>query len=444
MKFNSQMIWGMLNQGCNIAIPFLILFISYKYLPIEIASIWVIFLSMTSLVILFDFGLSPSIVRNISYVISGAQNLVKIGIDNIIVKDVISYPLLARLLFDIRKMYLYLSILAFIIIAIAGGGYFYFISPLDIRLSILYSWGVFSGALIINLFYLYYTPVLTGFGEIQSCYKANILGKLAWLGLSILDLILYPSILLLSLCFAFSVLCNRLVCDFFYKNNFYIKSLKEIDIDKTSTIPFIGYNAAKLGVVSLGAFLINRSTTLIAGIVCPIVVAGQFVLTMQVFFALMSIGNILLTIKMPQISQMVAMKYHYKLKKLIYKVIFFSSSCYFLGWGGGIFLAEFVFPALGVNISFLPMNYIIILGVIYFLEMNHSICATIITSKNSVPFVLASLFSGGMIILLSIILSVYFSYGVIGLILAQGIVQLVYNNWRWPLMVYNDFIRDIK
>ncbi|EIS69676.1 putative membrane protein, partial [Yersinia pestis PY-66] len=61
--------------------------------------------------------------------------------------------------------------------------------------------------------------------------------------------------------------------------------------------------------------------------------------------------------------------------------------------------------------------------------MNHSICATIITSKNNVPFVFVSLFSGGLIILLSIMLSVHFKYGVVGLILAQGIVQLMYNNW---------------
>lgn len=113
MKISSQMVWGLLNQGCNIFIPFVIMFMSYKYLPLEMASVWVIFLSMISLITLFDFGLSPAIVRNVSYVISGAQNLVKRGIDDIIIKDVISYPLLSRLLFDIKRIYLYLSLIAF-------------------------------------------------------------------------------------------------------------------------------------------------------------------------------------------------------------------------------------------------------------------------------------------------------------------------------------------
>ncbi|EIR73499.1 putative membrane protein, partial [Yersinia pestis PY-34] len=33
------------------------MFMSYKYLPLEMASVWVIFLSMISLITLFDFGL---------------------------------------------------------------------------------------------------------------------------------------------------------------------------------------------------------------------------------------------------------------------------------------------------------------------------------------------------------------------------------------------------
>lgn len=180
MKISSQMVWGLLNQGCNIFIPFVIMFMSYKYLPLEMASVWVIFLSMISLITLFDFGLSPAIVRNVSYVISGAQNLVKRGIDDIIIKDVISYPLLSRLLFDIKRIYLYLSLIAFFIIVIGGLWYFYYISPLDIKIEVAYSWVLFSSALIINLIYLYYVPVLTGLGEIENSYKANVFGRIIW------------------------------------------------------------------------------------------------------------------------------------------------------------------------------------------------------------------------------------------------------------------------
>ncbi|HDL8488477.1 TPA: hypothetical protein PXR60_004219, partial [Yersinia enterocolitica] len=360
----------------------------------------------------------------------------------ILISDVISYSLLSRLLFDIKKIYLYLSLLAFLVVVLGGCGYFYYITPLDIRRDVVYSWFFFSSALVINLVYLYYIPVLTGLGEIESSYKANILGRIIWFILSILVLTLSPSLLLLSLCFLFAVFVNRYMCHFFYNKNLYIKSLENVEMENESTIPFIRHNAVKLGIVSFGSFLINRSTTLIVGLVCPIIIAGQFVLTMQIFFALMAISNILLSIKMPEISQAVARRERSTIRILIFSVITFSSSIYILGFIAFLLLAEYIFPSIGVKLSFLPLNYLLILGLIYLLEMNHSICATIITSKNKVPFVFASLFSGGLIILLSIILSVHFKYGVLGLILAQGIVQLMYNNWKWPLMVYNELIKN--
>jgi hypothetical protein len=72
------------------------------------------------------------------------------------------------------------------------------------------------------------------------------------------------------------------------------------------------------------------------------------------------------------------------------------------------------------------------------LEANHTIFSTIITTKNEVPFVKASLLSGGIIGLLTFILLKYTSLGLWAVVLPQLIVQLCYNNWRWPLYVMND------
>ncbi|WP_120806412.1 O-unit flippase-like protein [Yersinia sp. IP36721] len=442
MKVTSLVGWGIVNQCCNIFIPFLVIFLSYKYINVEIASVWVIFLSMISLVLLFDFGLSPAIVRNVSYVISGAKNLVKTGVEGIIIGDKISYSLLSRLILDIKKIYACISIIALFVVGVGGGGYFYYISPADSKQIILLSWAVFSGGLIVSFIYLYYTPVLTGLGDIKSSYKANIIGRISWLFFSLFAIYVYPSLLSLSLSFLFSVLTNRYVCSYFFKKNEYIqRTNKSYASNENSTIPFIGYNASKLGIVSLGGFLINRATSLIVGLVCPIVTAGQFVLTMQVFFALMSVSNVLLSIKIPDISRSVARNSYNEIRKLILEIFGFSTMIYLIGFLFVVVLSGFVFPLLNINLSLLPQNYILILGFIYFLEMNHTICATIITTKNHVPFLSSSLISGAGIVILSIVFTFYYEYGVIGLILAQGGVQLIYNNWKWPVVMFNLFIK---
>ena len=56
------------------------------------------------------------------------------------------------------------------------------------------------------------------------------------------------------------------------------------------------------------------------------------------------------------------------------------------------------------------------------------------------PFFKASILSGlGVIILLFIFLE-YTNLGLLSLILAPGIAQAVYQNWKWPMEV----IKDLK
>lgn len=441
MQINSKLTWGVLNQCSNIIIPFLIILFSFKFLKPEFASIWVIFLSMTSIIFLFDFGLSPSIIRNVSYVMSGAQNLVKTGLDGMKFDNEISYSLLSRLLLDVKKIYLFLSFLALLIISLGGGVYFYLISPDEMIAVVLYSWFFFSSGLIISVFYLYYTPVLMGLGEIKLAYKANVIGRVTWLILSIAVFIIHPSIFLLSFSFLVSTLINRWICLFFYKKNKHVRMANKSKSVFLSTIPYIGHNAAKIGVVSLGAFLINRSTTLIAGIVCPIIIAGQFILTIQIFSAMLSISSILLVIKIPELSQAVAKSSVKEVKRIVYQILQFSLVIYIMGVVFFIFCVLYIFPFFNVEIKFLSIEYVLLLSFIYLLEMNHSVCANIITTKNKIPFVWASLISGISIVALSIILTFNFNYGIIGLILAQGCIQLLYNNWKWPLEVYRGFLK---
>ena len=45
---------GLINQSCNIIVPFVVTFTSLKILPQEQGSIWLMFLSMVILVSLFD------------------------------------------------------------------------------------------------------------------------------------------------------------------------------------------------------------------------------------------------------------------------------------------------------------------------------------------------------------------------------------------------------
>ena len=235
-----------------------------------------------------------------------------------------------------------------------------------------------------------------------------------------------------------------MVIFYYFNNNEYIVKSKDILGHHESTIPYIAHNTLKLGVVSLGSFMISRSTVLIAGAFLPLTIAGEYTFSLQVYMALLAVGNVFVTVKVPELARLVLKDDKRELRELITKVLVFSAGIYTSGFILFYLLSEYVIKIIHPKVGFLDDKYLFILGVIFFLELMHSICATIITTTNKVPFVKPAILSGLLIVVSSFILLKYTDLGVIGLIVAQGLIQLMYNNWKWPVFVYKEFFTDGK
>lgn len=439
MIHKKKLALGIISQAISIFAPFLVIFISSKYLTAEVSSIWILFLSTTSLLILFDFGLSPTIIRYISYVAAGAQILTKQGIAGVTLSETINHALLNRLIKDFDTLY---SILAFFaIILLGGGGYFYFqlIVPVGLKEQVLYAWIVFSVGLILNIKYLYFIPLLTGLDKISATYVANVISKLIWVLMTVILIYKNYSIIGLSFCYVISVLVGRVVMHVYlnYSQNAWLRGKSE-KCQNCSTLPYIYTNTWKLGVVGLGGFLINRGTTYLAGIVDSLDTAARYALSIQMFFSIMAIVNVLISQLMPMLSRARVQNDKILLRQASVRIYIFTVSCFTIAGLLFIFMNEWLLSLFKVNVHFLSEPMLLFLGAVFLLEISHSTCATIITTKNEVPFVSTAIISGIAVILLSSYFSIIFSMGIAGLILGQGIVQLSYNNWKWPLALYKD------
>ena len=103
-----------------------------------------------------------------------------------------------------------------------------------------------------------------------------------------------------------------------------------------------------------------------------------------------------------------------------------------------ILTGDKIFKQIGSNTMLLDKPYLLFIGVILLLELNHSISACLITTKNEVPFVKPALISGISIGITSFLLLKYTNLGVLGILLSQFIIQLGYNNWKWPIEILKD------
>ena len=72
-----DVIWNLTATILKIASGIIILPVILKYLTSEEIGIWTIFLSFSSITLLFDFGFSATFARSITYILVGQLNYTK-------------------------------------------------------------------------------------------------------------------------------------------------------------------------------------------------------------------------------------------------------------------------------------------------------------------------------------------------------------------------------
>ena len=117
--------WGLIATVFMIGAGVILMpFILYK-MPAETVGIWNVFLTITSLVALLDFGFQPSFARNISYIFSGARHLQKEGVEVLENEQAVDYGLLKTTIKAMRIFYRRMALVVLIPLGTAGTAYMY-------------------------------------------------------------------------------------------------------------------------------------------------------------------------------------------------------------------------------------------------------------------------------------------------------------------------------
>lgn len=432
----NDIFWSYAAQLLNIGAGVFILPIILKKLSSAELGIWYIFLAIASLTALLDFGFLPTIQRNISYVFSGVEELLEQGISEK-KSNGINYKLLKDIIETSKTIYRRISIIILILLSTLGSIYINsLIKELDNSKYIMIAWYLYIFSLIINFYYYYFNALLRGKGMIADANKITIFSRLAFILFSFLGLYFNLGLIGISLGNLASVLVIRVLSSKKFFTEELKEELKNIDskIDK-KLFRIIFHNANKLGLVSLGSFLILKGNTLIASKYLSLDIVAQYGLSLQLFTILSSIATTLLTVFIPKIVQNRIKENGEEIKE-IYSMCFVLNIFIFIsGVISIVYVAPYFISILGSNTKLLDRNKMLFMGGYLLLEMIHSNAATFITTRNRVPFVSSSILSGVAMVLISLFLINFTDLGLWSLLISQAVIQLLYNNWKWPLEV---------
>ena len=435
----------------NYAATFLKISSSALLLPIiltmmspEKVGIYIIFMTISSFALLLDFGFNSSFTRNVSYVFSGVKSLRSEGYEKLSYEEsTIDYSLLKGLISVMKRFYRILSLILFTLLITFGSYYInYLLKEYQGDFNEVYiAWTMLIIINTYNIYTLYYGALLLGKGLVKKSKQITIIGQILFLIVAAFLIISGYGLIAIFTAQGLSVIIIRVLSKKAFYTDQINKDLKLCFKKSNKEIFNAVYpNSLKIGITSLGAFLVHRSTIIIGSLYLSLENIGSFGITLQIIAVVSGLAGIFTTTFLPKINELRIKDNIIEIKKIYLKGQLRIFLIFLFGSISVMLIGEWALNLIGSSTKLIPNSLIFYMLIFSFLESNHSIAGHILLTKNEVPFFKASILSGlGVIILLFVFLE-FTNLGLFSLILAPGIAQAVYQNWKWPMEV----IKDLK
>jgi O-antigen/teichoic acid export membrane protein len=444
-----DVIWNYAATFLKIGVGVILLPFILRTFPQETVAIWSIFTIVITLTGLFDFGFNSSFARNVTYVVSGVKTLKTTGYQ--IVDDgdsEIDYSLFKGLIEAMRWFYSRMAIALFLLLSTVGTYYIYIIlkSYSGDHKEVYISWVILCIINSYSLYTLYYESLMQGKGLIKRSKQIDVIGYTAYLTIAIALILLHFNLIAIVSAQVLMVLIKRFLSYkviYTTKFKYLLNNVKAQAQNKI--LKSIYPNAIKNGLTILGNFLVVRSAMIIGPLYLSLNTMASYGISGQIILLISNVSIVYFLTYQPKLSQ-------YRIQNETNKIISsYLKSCLFMFCtfisAGMIlfFLGDWALRQIGSQTCLLPKSYIVVMLLFSLLNANHSIAGSTIMTKNEVPFFSALMFSGGLTIVLLVLLLGYTNLDIWCIILAPCIANL-YNNWKWPYEVYTQLhisTRDI-
>lgn len=437
-----DVLWGYASTIFSVGAGLILLpFILHK-MSAETVGVWNIFQTITALVFLLDMGFRPSFARNLSYIFSGVRNLQTTGVEQVLSPDATTdYSLLKGTIHAMRTFYRWIALGVLVLLLTAGTAYFYFILQKysGDRTDAMIAWIILVVVNCYNIYTLYYDSLLTGKGYIKRSQQIIIIGQATYLTVAII--LIYAGFGLTAIVSA--QLLSYIIKRVLSRRVFYTPEMREAlaeagEQDYKAILRVITPNSLRMGFTNLGGFVVNKSAILIGSAFLPLASIAAYGITMQVIDIMARCGAIMYQTYIPRLSQCRAQRDYAGLRRYYLWSVAALFAIYLVGGAAFVILGDPLLSILRSDTHFLPATMLACILFISLLEQNHVLAATFIMADNKVPFMWPSLISGAATILLLWIMLAVGGWGLWGMILAPGIAQLAYQNWKWPSVIISE------
>lgn len=417
-------------------------FIVTRLSPAEVG-VWYVFVTVQSLALLADFGFQPTVARAFAAAFAGARELRSEGLAADEGAQAPNYSLAADVLRAAKRLYLGLGMTVLAVLLTAGLLYVRHISAgevVDMR-RVEIAWGVFAVGTASYLYLTWVSPFLLGSGLVTQNYLYVIASRGSFAVLAILALLAGGGLIALAAANLVANLVARIAAAWLMRPAARPLRAHGGSGSSGAVLRALWPNAGRMGLVALSGFLITRTNVLVLSGFEGLAPSASYAISLQILSALGIIAMLPTQIMLPRIVELRVRNDRVGLRQLLWGRVLFFLAAYTAGAVAFVALGQFAFRLIGSHVALLSWPVLALLAVVMLLESNHSNFAFVISTANRVPFVAPAIMSAAAIVLGSTGIA-WAGWGALGVILVQGAVQAAYNNWKWPLVVWQDLHRE--
>lgn len=444
-------IWSYIGVLVSVGSSAVLLPFVLHYLSEDMYGLWGVFQSIAGITTLFDFGFSITFARNINYAWCGATELKK--------TDVVysesgepNFPLMKRAMTACRYVFLLLSGVALICMALPGTLYIHYICR-DISVQEpLIAWGFYALAIFLNLYYGYFNAFLRGVGAIGAANRVTTIARIVQIILTVGLLAGGFGIIGTGVAYlVYGVLLRQLSKHAYFRYQGIGEGLNTVT-EKSSGAEIkemfliVWHNASREGMVTLANYLANQACTLISPLFMTLAETGVYALAVQLANVLSNVAGAMYSANQPVLQSAYISADKDKTRRTMSLIVFSYCSLFLIGLlaviTAGLPILRLIKPATTPSAS-------VMLGVAaYQFMLKFRNCYTSYFScTNRIPYAKAFLISSAFGVALAMGL-LALGWGVWGLIWAQIISQGCYNVWVWPVRAHKEmelsFIQTLR
>ncbi len=430
---------GLLAQALQYSAGILLLPLITSHLSSSSVGMWYLFLTVQGLALMIDFGFQGTFSRSFALAWAGASNLQKHGVEAEPCEGrEPNQQLFADLVASARRLYAAASTLAVLLLLTAGWAYVAHMAARDglAMAPTSAAWVLFVASIGLDIYFNWISAALIGTGRTEQNFILLIIVRLGFSAAGAVVLLLGGGIVGLAAAQLVAILAGRLTGITFLRP--LLKDGATPDRNKTrDMLRLLWPNAGRLGVAAVAGFLILRANLFVVASFVGLSAAASYGITLQLLSALLAVGQLPLSFALPQVVKAYVAGDQTRIWRMTLGMSTFFLLVFVCGTLLLIVAGRPLLDAIGSRVQLLPAGALVLFSFVLMLEGLHTISAAVIASGNRVPFMLPSIVSGIGVVTTSAV-AASLGAGIAGVIACQGLVQLAYNNWRWPLMVYRE------